>query len=308
MQPKPERRCGLGRLSVLAVAFCTGCGVDACARRLVRRRAVVGRIGQALLGSAEHLLRRGAIDAHRRITVEDAVVLDVWVIKASAPADAPPRGTAVILHGLWDSKARFLPMARHLAEMGYDAVLMDLRCHGRSTGQWITFGVKEHRDAKAVADALIAEGLVAPPLYVFGVSMGGATAVQYAAVEDRCRAVMAVAPFSDLKSVARRYVPLMSARKYEAVLARAGEIAGFDVAAAAPVEAARRLACPLLVVHGRLDAVVPWRQGRAVHDAAGGPKRMITVPWAGHSTILLGRSRWFAEQLDGLARGLPAEP
>lgn len=308
MQPKPERRSALGRLSVLAVTFCTGCGVDFYARRLVRRRAVVGRIGQALLGNADHLLRRGAIDAHRRIGAEDDAVLDVWVVKAAATPDGPRRATAVILHGLWDSKARFLRLAGHLADKGYDAVLMDLRCHGRSTGKWITFGVKEHRDAKAVMDALIAEGLVAPPLYVFGVSMGGATAVQYAAIEDRCRAVMAVAPFSDLRSAARRYVPLMSARRYEAVLARAGELAGFDVSAAAAVEAARRLTCPLLVVHGRLDAVVPWRQGRAVHDAAGGCKQMITVPWAGHSTILLGRSRWFADRLDELARGRPPGP
>jgi fermentation-respiration switch protein FrsA (DUF1100 family) len=44
-----------------------------------------------------------------------------------------------------------------------------------------------------------------------------------------------------------------------------------------------RVKAPLLVVHGEADAVIPVAMGRAVYEAANGPKEIATFPGAGHS-------------------------
>ena len=46
-----------------------------------------------------------------------------------------------------------------------------------------------------------------------------------------------------------------------------------------------RTRCPVLVVHGTADKVIPFRQGKAVAKAAGGRARLILVPGAPHETI-----------------------
>ena len=40
---------------------------------------------------------------------------------------------------------------------------------------------------------------------------------------------------------------------------------------------------PLLVLHGDADEVVPYRQGRAVFEAASEPKAFVTIPGAHHN-------------------------
>jgi fermentation-respiration switch protein FrsA (DUF1100 family) len=40
---------------------------------------------------------------------------------------------------------------------------------------------------------------------------------------------------------------------------------------------------PVLVVHGALDDLVPFAQGKAVFDAAPQPKRFLALPAGGHN-------------------------
>ncbi|HDY65975.1 MAG TPA: alpha/beta fold hydrolase [Phycisphaerae bacterium] len=296
-------------VAVLATWFCTGCSADFYAHRLVNHNTSPGKIHLIALGTAEQMLRDGRIDRHRLIAMADGVQIDVWCLLGRDKAQlnptekSPSGGTVVILHGLLDSKASYFRLARRLAKMGYDVVLPDLRAHGASGGRYITFGAKEHRDVKAVLDALVDDGTVRGPIHVFGVSMGASIAIQYAAADPRCKSVMAVAPFKDLTSIARNFLPLMKTEKYQEVLARAGEIADFDPADASALRAVKKLTCRLLIVHGDSDAIVPFKHGQAIYQAAETPKRLIRVPFIGHSTILVGREKWFARHVDMLARG-----
>jgi fermentation-respiration switch protein FrsA (DUF1100 family) len=45
--------------------------------------------------------------------------------------------------------------------------------------------------------------------------------------------------------------------------------------------------CPLLVIHGRQDWVVPFRLGKALFEAAPGPKRCLWIGRAGHNDLAL---------------------
>jgi len=284
-------------ITTVALAVSSGCSVDFYARRLVKHNTSKGKIALWRLGRADKLIEKGKISSHHRIPTADGTKLDVWVIENRNP-DVPPRGTVMILHGILDSKARFFGMAREMAKRGYDVVMLDHRAHGRSEGVYTTFGAKEKYDARDVIDTLLGEERIAEPIYVFGQSMGAAIAVQYAAIDPRCKAVMAVSPYTDMRSAARRFVPLISADKFEQIVKRGGELAAFDPDDASTLVAAGQLKVPLLVVHGRIDAIVPHSHGSAVYRAAEAPKKLMTFPLLGHVSLMFARQKWFARRAD----------
>ena len=286
------------------LAATAGCSSEYCARSLVSHGSITGAVRQAMLGSPRKLIRRGRIDIHRRIETRDNVLLDVWAIRSRKESS---RGTVVLLHGLWDSKARLYGLGQQLADRGFDVILPDNRCHGRSNGTYITWGAREKHDVATIVDVLTAKESLSSRIYVFGVSMGGCIAVQYGAHDDRCAGVMAVAPAAGARQVLRRMFPLMSLAGVDATRQAVEELAGFDIDQASAVKAASRLNCPLLVVHGRLDLTVPFWHGQNIYNAAPQPKRFHHVWWAGHASILVGREKWFADQLERLARQRPSD-
>ena len=62
---------------------------------------------------------------------------------------------------------------------------------------------------------------------------------------------------------------------------------------------------PLLVIHGEADEIIPIEQGRALYDAAPGPKYFYQVPGAYHNDRLsdAGPGLWAA--LDAFLLSLP---
>ncbi len=293
-------------LAAWITAFLGGCTAQQQGRCLIEHGSTIGAFRLAMLPGAESLRADGRIDAHERIVRDCDTTIDVWMIRARNGAGEPTdqaRGTVVLLHGLWDSKARFFGLGRRLARDGFNVVLPDNRCHGGSTGRYITWGAKEKHDVKAVMDAMVEKHGLTEEIYVVGLSMGGGIAVQYAALDPRVRGCLAIAPVADIQSVAARMFPLTGPDKLDKAIAQAGQTAGFDPSDASAVQAARGLRCPLIVVHGRADVTVPIAQGRAIYSAAAGPRQIHEVPLAGHYTVLLGREKWFAKQVARLDRG-----
>ena len=243
------------------------------------------------------------VDAHRRITVEKGVEIDVWVIKSRANPGEQEAGragaTAVLLHPLLTNKRWFLSVGERLAAEGWDVFLPDLRGHGDSGGR-VTWGAKEKRDVKAIVDSLLDEKLIRPSVYVMGASLGGCVGVQYAAIDPRCRGVLALAPPTGIRGYVRCTWPLATGKFIEERVRAEAKAGGYDPADASAVEAARKLKCPLIVVHGRLDTTVPYAQAREVHDAAPEPKKMIRL-WADHGGVQMGRDDWLVAQMRALA-------
>ena len=268
---------------------------------LIVPASMPGKFAEAVRGPGEKLVKTGRIDLHRRLKGYEGIDIDVWVLHSRwrwkrAGNFQVVRGTVVCLHPLLASKTYFLNLGRLLAREGWDVVLMDLRAHGRSGGKYVTWGAKEKYDVKLAVDQLLAEGVISERIYVCGSSLGGTVAIQYAAIDPRCRGVLALAPPASALRIGRRFLPLLSRPAYEAAWKRAGEIAGFDPAEASAVAAAEKLTCPLRVVHGWLDFLVPYQHSRDIVQAAAGPKKLITLILAGHVPEI-GRSAWVAQQI-----------
>lgn len=245
------------------------------------------------------LIAAGRISEHRRIRMADGVQIDTWICLA-AGAERVTRGTVLFLPGMMDAKCHHLWLARRVQRMGYDAVLLDLRGRGQ-TGGHATFGAKGKYDVKAVVDALLTDATTAEPIFVFGISMGASTGILYAAIDPRCRGVVAVAPFRDYESIVAPLIPAIGESSRRGVLRGLARLAGFDPREASTVEAAKQLTVPLIVIHGADDRLIPVQHARDVFQAAAGPRRLHVIPGAGHVNILTDREDWLAQQVAELS-------
>jgi fermentation-respiration switch protein FrsA (DUF1100 family) len=121
---------------------------------------------------------------------------------------------------------------------------------------------------------LAARGDVDPArLVYFGESLGAAVAVQLA-VEQPPMALVLRSPFTSLADVGQVHYPLLPV----GLLLR-------DRYAA--IEQAGGLRCPVLVLAGEGDGIVPWEQSRRLAEAIPGRKRFVLIPTADHNSLEL---------------------
>lgn len=200
------------------------------------------------------------------------------------PAEA--RATVLVLHGIRDSRVAMRGWGALLASAGLRAVLVDLRGHGRSTGDVLSYGVFDAADLSRVVDDLAARGALAGKVGVLGISYGAASAIEWAGRDARVERVVAIAPFASLAEVVPGYAPVPLPEVFARhAIALAGEMGGFDPSRASPLDAIARTRAPVLLFHGTADDRIPPRHAEELHAAAPDHSTLVLVPGATHDTI-----------------------
>ena len=188
-----------------------------------------------------------------------------------------------------------LPTAAPLLAAGYNVLLIDLRAHGRSGGQFTSFGVKERLDvAAAAAWARANRPAGTRRLLGLGASMGAAAllAARDAGGSSPFDAAAVLGTYDDLGTLARGLVgrqfvgPVGTVAAWTA-LPVASLHAGADLTAFRPADFAADLwPTPLLVVHGTRDEIIPFEAGRRLYRAASAPKQSWWAEGLGHNAVL----------------------
>jgi uncharacterized protein len=201
------------------------------------------------------------------IDAEDGVRLAGWF----APRPGAP--AIVMLHGYPAEKADLLPLAAALAPE-FATLLVDQRYFGDSGGRATTLGFRERGDLKRMLDFLDSRGTSA--VGVFGFSFGGAVALLTAAEDSRIRAIAAYAPFADLRVLGHELYAWMWLARYpfvEAMLLWSRLLLGADISRPTPLDAATRLAVPVLLMHSLQDEQIPFRHAERLRAALAGNAR-----------------------------------
>lgn len=211
-------------------------------------------------------------------------LLESWVVSATNS-----RGTVALFHGYADCKASQLGAARAFRDLGFDCWLTDFRGHGGSEGHTTSFGFHEAQDVRRVVAHLEAQG-ARRPLLLFGVSMGGAAALR--AVADlgvTVDGLVVVSTYDRMIDAVRCRFHSMGVPAFpaaESLVFWGGvqqDMNGFRLD---PVDFARRVACPTLVLHGALDPRAPLAQGSNIYQQLAGPKSMVVFASAGHESLV----------------------
>jgi uncharacterized protein len=193
----------------------------------------------------------------------DGLTLAGWFVPV-----AEPRATVIVFNGNAGHRAYRAPLAAALARRGLQTLLFDYRGYGGNAGTPSESGVA--RDARAALDYLLTrQDVDRNRIVYFGESLGGSVAVELA-VERPPRALVVRSAFSSLADVASYHYPFLPVRW---ILKERHPTA----------ELIRRVTCPTLVITGDRDSIVPVAQTRQVYEAAGGPKRLVTIEGADHN-------------------------
>jgi alpha-beta hydrolase superfamily lysophospholipase len=224
------------------------------------------------------------------VRAPDGVLVRGWKVQPKNP-----NGSWVLLfHGVADNRVGVVGQSEFLLRAGYSVVMMDARAHGASGGAIATYGWLERNDTRAIVNAL-ESGEHLQHLFALGESMGAGIVLQSAAVDPRIEAVVAEAPFADLREASYDYAGL---RKYPwlgktlfapgtwTLLYRDEKLAGLPVAEVSPVKAVAARAFPVLLICDEKDDALPCRHAEMIYAAARGPKQLWIVPGAFHTAAL----------------------
>jgi uncharacterized protein len=185
--------------------------------------------------------------------------------------EAPNAGrTVLVAHGNAGDIAGRKRVFERLRSLGVNVLAFDYRGYGRSRGRPTESGL--YADTKAAFDYLVRVKQMDPKsIVVMGQSLGTAAA-SHVAAERECGGLILEAPMASAQAMASEILPFP------------------PVGWALPVRLdnvrhLQRVRCPVLVVHGTRDAVIPLSHGEAVYASAREPKTFVPLPGAGHDDL-----------------------
>ncbi|MFN7974016.1 MAG: alpha/beta hydrolase [Acidobacteriota bacterium] len=220
------------------------------------------------------------------VPTEDGERLHAWWVKTTR---GPAIAHLLYCHGNGGNLGTRVAKTKLLTDAGFDVFVFDYRGYGKSTGRPFEEGT--YRDARAAWKALLARDGVRPDRIVYvGESLGGAVALALA-VDHPPHGLVLQSTFSSVRDEAAVHY---------------GFIPTFIVPDAYPsIRRIGRLRCPLLIVHGDADEVVPLSQGEALFAAAPEPKLLKVFPGVNHNDFVLEAGRAYAALLQSWIADLP---
>jgi fermentation-respiration switch protein FrsA (DUF1100 family) len=222
------------------------------------------------------------------IQTEDGERLHAWWLRARGET----LGHVLLFHGNAGNIGDRLLHAQLLTGVGLDVFLFDYRGYGRSTGSPDEEGT--YRDARAARSALLRqEGVDADRVVYLGESLGGAVALALA-LEAPPRGLVLVSTFTSVRDMGRVHYPILPAALVPDAYPSLGRIGG--------------LKCPLLLMHGDRDDIVPIDHGRALFEAAPDPKRLHVFPGLGHNDLISGAGEDWAKAIAEWVKAIPPGP
>jgi uncharacterized protein len=221
------------------------------------------------------------------ITVGDTIRLKGWYVLSTT---SPALGTIIVLHGIGSCKIAMLSQARACTLNGYNCILYDSRAHGESGGINCTYGYYEKHDVSAYIDSALVRHPDSPPFGILGDSFGAAVTIQALAHDERLVCGVAESPFATLREVIHDYFQQMFYLPLNAIpdaaLKHSEQIAHFAVDSVHPVDDARRILQPTMIIHGEADSKIAPEYGKRIYANLASPNtELYLIPRAGHDDI-----------------------
>jgi len=191
--------------------------------------------------------------------------------------------TLLVSHGNAEDIGYMLPFLQQLYAHNFSVFAYDYQGYGTNTGT----PTEQHayEDVNAAYDYLINNLHISPKnIIAYGTSVGAAVAIDLA-TRKPVAGVIAQSPFVSAYRVVT-HIPILPFDKFN-------NLAKID-----------HINCPILIMHGTRDFIVPFWHGKKLYHKAREPKQYLWVKGAGHNDFIdvAGDAFWqainkFAENL-----------
>ncbi|MDD4373389.1 MAG: alpha/beta hydrolase [Bacteroidales bacterium] len=198
---------------------------------------------------------------HFFVNTDDGLKISAYKVDVEKP-----KAIIICLSGIHNPSATiYFGHARFFKEHGYATILFDMRAHGESDGDIICLGYKEYLDTKAIVQYIKDDSEYKNvPIVIFGLSMGGVTAINsigeipeidglislsaYSSWEEIFYELMAYQSPDFLAKMVKPFVPLVVFTKYKV-----------NIWSIKPIREIKKLGNrPALLMHSREDSQVPF--------------------------------------------------
>jgi hypothetical protein len=199
-----------------------------------------------------------------RLDTDDGLQIAAWYLPARQPG-----WELLFLHGNAGDRGDWFPMAAALLEIGCSVLLLDYRGYGGNPGRPNETGLLLDGEAawRWLAQRQQESGL---PVAVFGKSLGSGVAAHLAARFDP-QALILDSAYTTMDEVVHGVVPFIPRR----LVPRS-----FDTLARAAA-----ITCPVLLLHGEQDNLIPLRHSERLYQALNGAKALVSIAQAGHNDL-----------------------
>jgi fermentation-respiration switch protein FrsA (DUF1100 family) len=193
------------------------------------------------------------------LVTSDGLRLGAWFVAGSGSS---PRPTVIVFCGNAGHRGYRAPLAEALRRHGLNVLLTDYRGYGGNPGTPTEDGLAD--DARSARAYALSRPDVDPARVVyFGESLGAAVAVRLA-VEHPPSALILRSPFASLVLVGQYHYPVLPVR----LLLRDRFPS---------IEHAPQIRCPVLVIAGMLDTIIPIEHTRRLYEAIVAPKTWVEI-------------------------------
>jgi uncharacterized protein len=227
----------------------------------------------------------GRVDGYR-VKTSDGEELGAWFVDSHNDS-----ASVLLLHGNNGSRRNSLSRAEVLASHGYAVLMVSLRAHGDSTGEYHDVGFGARQDVWAAVEFLEAHR-AGRPVIIIGTSMGSAAAV-FAAdkLDHRVAGYILESPYQDLKVAVwnRTDVHLPPGLSHAAYLGLRVVSPLFvpHLDRISPLEAISGIPddVPVLILAGDADRLARPEEAKALYHKVATHGSLLLIPGAGHGDL-----------------------
>ncbi len=236
----------------------------------------------------------------KTIQIQSNKKIECWSIKADNS-----KGTIILFHGYGGTKSSLLAKSNEFLKLGYSTLLVDFMGSGGSEGNRTTIGVEEAEEVKSCYDYLTRQG--ESKIYLFGSSMGAVAILK--AIADynfHPAAIIIECPFGTMyQTTCARFKTLgVPVFPMAGLLDFWGGVQnGFWAFSHKPVEYAKSVQCPTLLLYGGQDEKVSRNEIDRIFSNLHGTKQLKTYPLAGHDDYLVKYKQQWINDVDEFMKG-----
>lgn len=179
-----------------------------------------------------------------------------------------PHGMVLYFHGNGQNIERYAKYIKYFTRNGYDALVMDYRQFGKSTGRL----TEETFYSDALQMYKVARARYAPwQIVIYGKSLGTGVAAQLASVRD-CKRLILETPYYSLPDIGKQYAPVYP---YDYMMHFHFPTHEFLEAVTAPVS----------IFHGTADVTVPYASANKLKPLLKPKDEFVTIPGGQHNNL-----------------------
>ncbi|MED3880529.1 alpha/beta hydrolase [Priestia megaterium] len=193
----------------------------------------------------------------------------------------------ILSHGVTVHSLNSMKYARLFLKLGWNVVLYDHRRHGKSEGKTTSYGYYEKLDLQSVVHWVKEQFGSTISLGIHGESMGAATTLLYAGMEDGADFYIVDCPFSDLEELLAYRLKQDFHLPKQLVMPAANIILkwreGYSFNDVSPISVVDQIKHPVLFIHSKEDDYILPKMTEQLHAKKRGAKRMYLAPVGTHA-------------------------